>query len=344
MGIVFAVLLFSFIVIVHELGHFLLAKKNGIEVSEFALGMGPRLLQFERGGTVYCLKLLPFGGSCMMGEDETDNLSEGSFNSKSVWARISVIVAGPVFNFLLAFVFSVILVAQIGYDAAVVAEVNPGFAAEEAGMRAGDVIVKMNDRRIHLWKEVRVYNQFHQGEPVRVTYEREGVRREALLEPKLDKESGRYLLGVNGGAMSEDGGILKSIQYGAYELRYWIYTTLESLKMLVSGGVRMEDISGPVGIVTMVDETYEMARPSGMRVVLLNLLNIGILLSANLGVMNLLPVPALDGGRLVFLLVEAVRGKRIPPEKEGMIHLAGFAVLFALMIVVLMSDVRKIFL
>lgn len=344
MGILLALLLFSFIVIVHELGHFLLAKKNGIDVSEFSLGMGPRILSFERGGTRYSWKLLPFGGSCMMGEDEIDDQSAGSFNSKSVWARISVIAAGPVFNFILAFIFAVILVAWVGYDPAVADDVIPGSAAEEAGLQKGDVIVKMNHKDINLWREVQVYNQMHQGETVTVTYERDGKEHQVDIKPRMDEETGMYLLGLTGKAQNEKADGLKALQYGVYEVKYWICTTLDGLKMLVTGKVGLDQMAGPVGIVNLVDDTYEAAKPAGMAIVFLNLMNIGVLLSANLGVMNLLPIPALDGGRLVFLILEVIRGKRIAPEKEGMVHFAGFVLLFGLMILILFNDVKNLFL
>ena len=139
MGIIIAILLFSFIIIFHELGHFLLAKANGIRVDEFSLGLGPTLFGRKIGETFFCIKLLPFGGACMMGEDDTDDMSEGSFNSKSVWARISVIAAGPLFNLLLAWIFCVILVGATGYTSTEITAVTDGYSAQEQGLEAGDM-------------------------------------------------------------------------------------------------------------------------------------------------------------------------------------------------------------
>ena len=133
------------------------------------------------------------------------------------------------------------------------------------------------------------------------------------------------------------------MKYGAYTVKYWIDYTFKCLKMLVTGQVGLNQMSGPVGIVSVVDDTYQSARPAGTKVVTLSLMNIAILVTANLGIMNLLPIPALDGGRLVFLLLEAIRRKRIPPEKEGMVHFAGFALLMLLMIVVMFNDIRRLF-
>lgn len=346
MSIVFAILIFSVIVIIHELGHFLLAKANGIEVFEFSLGMGPKLISKQMGETLYCIKLLPLGGSCMMGEDAEEEdgtgVLKGNFNEKSVWARMSVIAAGPIFNFLLAFLFSVILVAGAGYDKAVIGQVSENYPAEEAGLLPGDEIVKMNGHSIHLWREVSIYNQFHQGEGVEVTYKRDGEKHMVTVVPKQEEDTGRYVLGIYGSGKSK-AGFIDSIKYGAYNVRYWIVTVIESLRFMVTGQVSLDDMAGPVGIVNVVGDTYKQSIPSGSYTVFLNMLNIAILLSANLGVMNLLPIPALDGGRLVFLLIEAVRRKRIPPEKEGIFHFVGFVLLMGLMLVIMFNDVRKIF-
>lgn len=327
---------------IHELGHFLLAKANKIRVDEFSLGMGPRLLSFQKGETRYSLKLLPIGGSCMMGEDDVEDVGEGSFNSKSVWARISVVAAGAVFNFLLALIFSVIVVGYTGFDAPIISEVIEGFPAQEAGIQAGDRIVKLNNKKINIWREITYYNMLHPGETMNVVYERDGEKYEATIIPKKD-EDGNYLMGVKSQAGYEKAGIGKTLQYSVYEVKFWICTTLESLQMLFTGKVGVDQLSGPVGIVDVVDDTYQQSKGYGAIVVLIQMLNIGILLSANLGVMNLLPLPALDGGRLVFLIIEAIRGKRVPPDKEGWVHGIGMILLLALMAFVLFNDVKKIF-
>lgn len=342
MGIILAILIFSFIVFFHELGHFLLAKMNGVEVNEFAIGMGPAIYSREYKGTKYAVRIFPIGGFCAMGEDDEATESPNNFNNKSVWARISVIAAGPVFNFILAFIFSVILTAMVGYDKPVVSGVEEGYPAAEAGIQAGDTIVKMGGKRIHLFREVSVYNQFHQGEEVAVTYRRNGEEKTVTLTPKEDKELGYERLGISSSGY-EKANLLTALQYGVFVERFWINTTLESLKMLVTGKVGIDQLSGPVGIVDVVDDSYKESRSYGFMAVLAQLLYIAILISANLGVMNLLPLPALDGGRLVFLFVEAVRRKRVPPEKEGYVHLVGIACLMILMVFVMFNDIRRVF-
>lgn len=342
MGIILAILLFSAIVIFHELGHFLLAKKNKIRVDEFSLGLGPTIFGKQFGETKFSLKLLPFGGACMMGEDDVDDMSEGSFNSKSVWARMSVIVAGPVFNLILAWILCMIIIGWTGYRAPIVSNVTDGYSAQEEGIEPGDVIKKIGGKSVYIWNDISLYNMMHAGiKSVEVEYERDGKDYTVVLEPKQNEGDAFPLLGITGGEMVRPG-LLGTVRYGAYTVKYWITYTVDSLKMLVGGKVGVKDLSGPVGIVSAVDNVYQEAAPAGMVVVILNLLNIGVLLTANLGVMNLLPLPALDGGRLVFLIIEAVRGKRVPPEKEGMVHFAGFVLLMALMVVIMFNDILKL--
>ena len=342
MGIILAILLFSAIVIFHELGHFLLAKKNKIRVDEFSLGLGPTIFGKQFGETKFSLKLLPFGGACMMGEDDVDDMSEGSFNSKSVWARMSVIVAGPVFNLILAWILCMIIIGWTGYRAPVVSSVTDGYSAQEEGIEPGDVIKKIGGKSVHIWNDISLFNMMHAGtKSVEVKYERDGKDYTVVLEPKQNEGDAFPLLGITGGEMVRPG-VIGTVRYGAYTVKYWITYTVDSLKMLISGKVGVKDLSGPVGIVSAVDDVYQEAAPAGMAVVILNLLNIGVLLTANLGVMNLLPLPALDGGRLVFLIIEAVRGKRVPPEKEGMVHFAGFVLLMALMVVIMFNDILKL--
>lgn len=333
-------------------------------MTEFSLGMGPRLLSKQLGETRYSLRLLPFGGSCMMlGEDGTEEdalapqdredeelvsrlkeaAREGrSFNDKSVWTRISVVAAGPIFNFILAFILALFIIGSIGYDAPIVAAISDGYPAQEAGMEAGDRIVEMNGKSVHVYREVSQFVQFHQGEEADITYERDGQRYTVHLMPKQG-EDGRYYLGFRGAGVRTKGNILETIGYSAYEVKYWIDTTIQSLGMMVQGKVGMKDLSGPVGIVNVIGESYEASKPDGAFYVWLNMLYISILLTANLGVMNLLPLPALDGGRLVFLFLEAIRRKRIDPEKEGMVHFVGLMALMALMVFVMFNDFRNIF-
>lgn len=344
MGIILAIIVFSVIVIIHELGHFLLAKKNGIQVFEFALGMGPILVSKKFGETVYAIKLLPLGGSCMMGEDglEEDGIPQGNFNEKSVWARFSVIVAGPVFNFLLAFIISLIVVSWGGYDPSVVGYVTEDSPADEAGIEVGDEIIELNGSSMHLWREVSLFNQFNDYDELEVTYKRDGEVNTVIIYTEYSEESGKKVMGVSSAGYVK-GNVFEVVEYSAYTVKYWIDLVMKSLKMLITGNVGLNDMSGVVGIVDVMDETYEVTIVYGVSTMVLSMMNMVILLSANLGVMNLLPIPALDGGRLVFLIVEAIRKKRLSPEKEGMIHLVGFVFLMGLMVIIMFNDIVKLF-
>ncbi|GHU43556.1 putative zinc metalloprotease [Clostridia bacterium] len=346
MNIVIAILIFSLIVLFHELGHFALAKKNGIRVNEFCLGLGPTLIGFTKGETKYSIKLLPFGGACMMeGEDGDGETSEpNSFQSKSVWARISVVAAGPIFNFILAFVLALIFVSIIGYDKPVVGQVKEGFPAQEAGIQAGDTILSMNGHKMRFFRDVSLFPLYYPGEEIHIVFERNGEKMNARIMPRYDEESGRSLMGlIGGGEQVKASNPLILAKYSAYEVGYWIHMAMQSLRMLVTGHAGVQDLAGPVGLVKVIGDTYNESKSNGLLMVFVSMLNISILLSANLGVMNLLPIPALDGGRLVFLVLEAIRGKRIDPDKEGRVHFAGFMLLMGLMVFVMFHDIQRLF-
>lgn len=341
------VIIFGVVVISHEFGHFLLAKANGIRVLEFSVGMGPTLFYFRKGDTKYSLKLFPIGGACMFeGEDvleAKEGQSEGSFARANVWARISTVVAGPVFNFILAFLIALIMVNMIALRDPVASEVIEGSAAEEAGLQSGDRIVSLNGEKVFLYEEVLLFTQTYSGGEVTVKYERDGQIHSTVLTPKFDERGNRYLLGISNNQSVRLKGA-DGLKYAWYEMRFAVKSTYKSLGMLLSGKVSRKDVAGPVGIaVNVVGKTYEKARVYGWQNVMVNMMNIAMLLSVNLGILNLLPIPALDGGRLVFMLVELVRGKPVPPEKEGMVHFLGFMFFMVLMVLVFFNDLVNIF-
>ena len=341
MSIIVALIIFSVIIIIHELGHFLLAKLNGVYVQEFTLGLGPTLFGFKMGETEYCLKALPFGGSCvMLGEEEASD-DERAFNKKNVWQRMSIVLAGPVFNFILAFFLSLFLVGYSGADIPVISQVQEGSPAAEAGIMAGDKILKMDGSPVYNFREI-VYKMLLNkgGDPVTFVYERDGEKQEVTMTPKRSEE-GNYLTGIAGGAnVPQD--LFGVIKYAALEVRCQVKVVFWSLRYMVSGYFTPDDIAGPVGIVNMIGDTYEAAKPAGFLVVFLSMVNIAVMISANLGVMNLLPIPALDGGRILFYLIEILRGKPMDPDKEGKIHMIGLVILLALMVLILFNDVKNI--
>lgn len=341
-SIIVAILIFGFIIFFHELGHFLVARKCGIRVNEFSLGLGPTLFGFTRGETKYSIKLLPFGGACSMEGEDEDSDDERAFNKKPLWQRALVVFAGPGFNFILAFIVAVIILGAAGVDKPILVGVTEGLPAEEAGIEAGDKIVRLGNYDVNFFREITIYTRIHEGEPIDVTYERDGQRYVTTILPEYDEDAGRYLLGVEGSGGRERVGPIETIGYAFCEVRYQIYSTIKSLGMLLTGRLSVNELSGPVGIVKVIGQTYEQSLADGVFYVVMNMLNFAVLLSANLGIMNLLPIPALDGGRLLVFLVEAIRRKKLPVKVEGAIHMVGFFILIALMIFVFFNDIRKL--
>lgn len=354
-SLILFIVIFGVVVIAHEFGHFLIAKANGIHVVEFSVGMGPNIISRKKGGTKYSLKLFPIGGACMFeGEDGVADKDEesgeakepgpGSFLKAKVWARIATVVAGPLFNLLLAFIIAIIMVNMSVTRDPIASQVVEGGGAQAAGLQAGDRIISINGEKICLYQEISMYMQLsYRGGDLEVVYERNGERYTTTLTPQYDEEYGYYLLGISNADIKEPRGI-ESLKYAWYEMRYSVKMTYTSLGMLFTGRVSRKDVAGPVGIaVNVVGATYEASKEYGWQSVLLNMLNITLMLSVNLGILNLLPVPALDGGRLVFLLLEVIRGKPVPPEKEGIVHFIGLVFFMILMVFIFFNDLVNIF-
>ena len=427
MKIIIALLIFSLLILFHELGHFLLAKACGVGVTEFALGMGPKLVSWGKGETKYAIKALPFGGSCtMVGEDE-ENPAANAFGNRKAWQRFLVIAAGPVFNFLLAFICSLFFIGFGGVNKPVVYSVSD---AASADIRKGDIVRSLNGEKISLGRDIPLYlynhplegtaevvverdgelltktvNTHREGWRMGITYmaDETGCTLSGIAEGSAAEsaglKTGDVLISIDGTvitsgkALSEyfsahpmDGSLLELIvkrneellsfrflpshyetedlgfsaeyfyddaaglgffglvRYSAKEVTYWLRYTLMSLRMLVSGQVGMKDLSGPVGIVDTIGQAVETGvENGGAGEAALNVLMLMILLNANLGLMNLLPIPALDGGRLLFILIEMITRKRVPQKFEGLVHLIGFVLLMILMVFVLFNDVLRLF-
>ena len=359
LGYLAAVVVLGGIILFHEFGHYLLARLNGIAVVEFSVGFGPRLLSWvsQKTGIRYSLKLLPLGGSCAMlgefGEDEDEkeeipDVKGVSFFDRGPLAKMAVIAAGPVFNFILAFVFSLVILSWAGIDPAVIAGTSEGMPAEAAGLKEGDVITKLDGRKIHLSREISMYLMTAGQDPVQVEYRRydetssSWTAEHTVIQPEF--KDGRYYLGVLlQGHRDAPESLVQVLQYSVYEVRYWILTVIDSLKMIVGGKVTTNDIAGPVRIVTIIDQTVEENTQYGFVTVVMNLLNLMVMFSANLGVMNLLPFPALDGGRLVFLFWELVTGHPVSQRIEGAVNMTGMALLMTFMVFVVLNDLRILF-
>lgn len=340
-SIISAVLIFCVIVVVHEFGHFIVARKCGIDVQEFAIGMGPVIFKRQGKHTLFTLRLLPLGGFCSMGEDEESD-NENSFRNKSVWRRIAVIAAGAIMNLILGFILSLIIFLVAGkVTTTIIAEIVPGSGCEAAGMAVGDKITKVNGLHIFTANDIIYELRNDEDGVLDFVVERDGEKltfNGVKFGLTVDEETGERVLNYDFKVYMKNMTAAELLPAAANKFMYYSRLILMSLRDLISGKYGLNNLQGPVGIVTVISES---AQESGFDIGYL--LDIAMLISVNVGIFNLLPLPALDGGRLVFLIIEAIRRKPIKAETEGMVHFAGFALLMLLMIIVTFNDVKNIF-
>ena len=333
MNIVYTLIILCALVLVHEFGHFAVAKLNDVYVEEFSIGMGPKLFSWGKGETKYSIRLLPMGGYVkMVGEDE-DSDNERAFCNKSVPARLAVTFAGPAMNFIFAIIFFMIAFMYFGSPATngLIGTVEPGSSADLAGVQQGDVLVALDDFQINTWDDISAFmQQAEVGQQVQVSYTREG---ELLVSQTqlVANENGQAILGIRQGIQRAD--LFSSIKRGVVTTVEFTALMLTSLWQMITGQVEME-VAGPVGMVSMVGEYADVG--------LMYLFLFAGILSTNLGVMNLLPIPALDGARLVFLIIEGIRHKPIDRNREAMVHFVGFVLLMTLMLVITYCDIERL--
>jgi len=334
-----AIVVFSIIVFTHELGHFLFAKKNGVKVEEFAIGMGPKLFGITKGDTLYSIRAFPLGGFCkMLGEDEGSNL-ENAFCNKSVLSRFQIIFAGPFFNFITALLLFIITALPFGYTTTTVLEVPEGTPAYIAGIKDGDKIVELNESKIFSYDQIRSDLALSSGEELSVVVKREKEKITMNITPYKNEEYGAYLLGV---VMKNEKSFLGSFKNGFNRTIGYTKVILDNLKELIVNIAEKEDVSkkvaGPVGIIKHIGNEFSKNIRESFVYAISAVLTFTAILSINLGLVNLLPIPALDGSRLVFLIVEGIRRKPINEKIETYIHFAGFVVLMGLMVLIIFND------
>lgn len=362
MSILIAILVFGVLIFVHELGHFVAARAFGVRVNEFAIGMGPKLISHksEKSGTVYSLRALPIGGFNSIEGENGDSTDEAAFCVKPVWQRMIIIVAGALFNLIFAIVvMAIVVIATDKLGSTVIATLpapesnqvqqesgegeseneivyvgEPSNTAEK--FMVGDKIVKINGKRVHVVDELVYTIAFEGTKPATVTVIRNGetVVLENVHFPKYEN-SGIVFGTVDFKVMREEKNFFTVIKHSWFNCVSTMETIWESIFGLISGKYGVEHVSGPVG----VTEALGSAAEGGVLVVM----NMAVMISMNLGVFNLLPLPALDGGRFVFLVVEAIRRKPLKAEVEGLVHTIGILVLMALMVVITFKDVFTLF-
>lgn len=340
--IVIAILMLGFIVMIHEFGHYLAGRLCGIGVLEFSVGMGPKLFGFRRKGIDYSLRAIPLGGYCrFLGEDEKND-DPRAMNNQPVWKRFLTVAAGPLMNFVLAFVFCVIMLSSY-----ILAEYQPRISyvyentpAYECGIQIGDIVLSVNGTPISYDQAganaMRDLLQASGEEAADIVLQRGDEQLELSVAPALQSDSNgntSYQLGIAFGGRTYT--FAEALSGGGSYMLEITKAMLQSLKDLVFGRVGTEGVMGPVGIISFVsDLVYNQQMFAVVQLI--------FILSLNIGIMNLLPLPALDGGRLIFLLVEAIRRKPVPPEKEGMVHAVGLLLLFALILFITYKDILRL--
>lgn len=349
--ILLAILMFGMLVAVHELGHFLAAKACGVRVNEFSIGMGPQIYHCTKGETEYSLRLLPIGGFCAMEGEEEDSDDEHALNRQSWWKKLIIFAAGALMNFATGFLIVVCLYANAGgFYTADIAAFNEGFLREgENGVMVGDTIYAINGERIYLMSDVSLVMNLHEGDTVEMTVLRDGKKLTRTLEKQTftDENGKEYrAYGFSYGGIVEATPMLR-LRYSWYQTMDYVRLVRLSLQMLASGGAGVDDLSGPVGIVSTITEVgKETEAEAGIGAAIKNVLFFAAMIAVNLAVMNLLPLPALDGGHILFLLINGIAvllfKREIPGKYLNAINSAGFALLMAVMLFVTFKDIIKL--
>lgn len=332
-----AIAAFGAMIFFHELGHFFVAKRAGVRVHAFAMGFGPKILGWRRGETSYSLNLLPFGGYVRMeGEDDGAD-GAGSFRAKSIGARMGIIVAGPLMNLLSAVFILTLVAALLGEPtrfSARVGTLEAGWPAAEAGLKSGDEIVAINGEPVTSGEQV--IETIHQsaGKPLTLKIRRSQQEFEVTVTPRLDAKQGFGRIGFQPQAILTRVGPVEALMFG-FE-RTWVYVTslVPAVRNLIREGRFFESLGGPVAAGSVLAQTAAIG--------LYEFLHVAAFLSVMIGIFNLLPVPALDGGRLAFLIVERLRGRPIDPRQEGLIHTVGFALLLLLIVGLTFRDIMRL--
>ena len=335
---IWTVVIFCLIIAIHEFGHFITAKLSGITVFEFAIGMGPKIFSFEKNGTKYSLRLLPIGGYCAMDGEDGNSENPNAFCNKSAFRRFLVLVAGAVMNVLLGFIIFVYLMGvSPALPSNTIGEVSEGSACYTAGLMAGDKIIKMESENysssIRTYNDISFFSYQNQGATTEITIKRNGKKMNFTVTPVPIEEGGNPVFGFK--AAAEQKNPFSVLYHAFWQSVFVVKVVLLSFWQLITGTVPLSSVSGPVGIITEINTAAKVGYES--------VLSLAALISINLGVVNLFPLPALDGGRILFLIIEKIRRKPLSKNHEAIIHFVGFALLMVIALIVTFSDITKLF-
>lgn len=350
--ILLAILIFGFLIFIHELGHFIAAKLSGVQVNEFSINMGPKLLQKQRGETLYSLRLLPIGGYCAMEGEDADNGNPRAFTAAKWWKRLIILCAGSFMNFLTGFVIVALLIGLSGgymHTLKLTDFMDGCTLCGENGLQAGDEIYSIDGKRTLLYKDFTLLTDRGDDTVYEVTVLRDGEK-VTLHDFRMEKQELTDSDGNTGMyygfyfADYEQINFANTFKYAAYECVDFSRMVWWSLSDLVRGAVDVKQMSGVVGVVDAMVQTGEESETVGAGIE--NILYIAAFIAVNLAVMNMLPIPALDGGRVFFLLITtlftAITKKKLNPKYEGYIHAAGMVLLLALMAFLVVKDIWTI--
>lgn len=336
MAILITLIGFGIMVFLHELGHFLVAKKFGVLVHEFAIGMGPKLLSFGRGETKYSLRLIPIGGFVRLegeGEESKDN-DPRSFSNLKPLKRIAILVAGATMNIILGWIIFIIINVNVGITPSVVNDISPDVNAAQNVLQKGDEIVKLNSTRIHTFDDVALFMSRTDGGEINIKYKRDGKTYTDTIKPYLT-DSG-YKLGIV--FAPQECNFFKAAEYAVYDTVYISKAVILAVGDLITGRQSIDALSGPVEIVSVVDSVASQENSYAY----LSILMLFAMITVNLGIFNLLPFPALDGGSIIFALYELIFRKKIKQEIIGYVGFIGFALLMLLAVYVTVGDIRAL--
>lgn len=328
--IIFALLAFSLLIIIHEFGHFILAKINNVKVEEFSLGMGPKLIGIKGKETEYMIKAFPIGGYVkMLGEQEESN-DPRAFNNKSPLRKLSIIIAGPIMNLLLGILLFAIIASNKGFAAPIVKSTVANQPAQAAGLLPGDKIIKVDNSKISTWEDFVTKIYTSDGKELILTYSRDSKIETVKLRPVKDPELNRYVVGIYPEIVTNPG-FIKSLNYGCAETWSLTKQTAAFFKTLFQGKASMNDFGGPI---TIVKYTGEAAKAG-----LMTLASFSAFISVQLAIFNIIPFPALDGGYIFLYIFEFITRKKVDENKVGLINYIGFSILMILMVLVTIKDI-----